>query len=249
MAEAKTCIRILVVDDDVRIQRMLAQYFSEEGYEVVCASSGAEMRAAMAVRAFDVVLLDLVLPGETGGLDLAREIRSTSDVPIMMLTGRDDVVDRVVGLEVGADDYVGKPFHLREVHARLKNILRRRRQPGAAPAKNGGEMVLFEGWRFDLERRQLWNFGGTEVALSTGEFDMLRVFVTHPGRVLTRDMLMDLTRKREREGFDRTIDAQIVRLRRKIEKDPSNPQLIKSVRGVGYIFTARPGTSPRPSDT
>lgn len=239
MAGTRTCTRILVVDDDVLMRRMLKQYFTDEGFEVVGAANGSEMRAAMATHAFDIVLLDLVLPGESSGLDLAREIRASSDVPLVMLTGKDDVLDKVIGLEVGADDYICKPFHLREVHARLNAILRRRRA-GTSPAAESATVTTFEGWRLDHERRRLWNPLGIEVALSTGEFDMLHVFVTHPGRVLTRDMLMDLTRNRSREGFDRTIDSQIVRLRRKIENDPKKPILIKSVRGVGYVFTAKP---------
>ncbi|MGO7632907.1 response regulator [Rhizobium leguminosarum] len=234
--------RILVVDDDVRIQRMLAQYLGEEGFDVDVASGSSQMRARMAGAKFDAVLLDLVLPGDCDGLQLAREIRASSDVPIIMLSGRDDVMDRVVGLEVGADDYIGKPFHLREVLARVKTVLRRR-SPAGDPVRIEGDVFRFEGWKLDVERRAVTNPAGDEVALSTGEFDMLHVFATHAGRVLTRDMLMDLTRKRGRDGFDRTIDALIVRLRRKIEANPANPRLIKSVRGVGYLFTARPETA------
>ncbi|MCA2436056.1 response regulator [Rhizobium leguminosarum] len=230
--------RILVVDDDVRIQRMLAQYLGEEGFDVDVAGGSSQMRARMAGAKFDAVLLDLVLPGDCDGLQLAREIRSGSDVPIIMLSGRDDVMDRVVGLEVGADDYIGKPFHLREVLARVKTVLRRR-SPAGDPVRIEGDVFRFEGWKLDVERRAVTNPAGDEVAMSTGEFDMLHVFPAHAGRVLTRDMLMDLTRKRGRDGFDRTIDALIVRLRRKIETDPASPRLIKSVRGVGYLFTAR----------
>ncbi|MBB3523196.1 response regulator transcription factor [Rhizobium redzepovicii] len=234
--------RILVVDDDVRIQRMLAQYLGEEGFDVDVAGSSSQMRARMAGAKFDAVLLDVVLPGDCDGLQLAREIRSGSDVPIIMLSGRDDVMDRVVGLEVGADDYIGKPFHLREVLARVRTVLRRRTvSTEPAPPEEG--VLRFAGWRLDVERRAVTNPAGDEVAMSTGEFDMLHVFATHAGRVMTRDILMDLTHKRGRDGFDRTIDALIVRLRRKIETDPANPSLIKSVRGVGYLFTARPETA------
>ncbi|AXA44223.1 response regulator [Rhizobium leguminosarum] len=234
--------RILVVDDDVRILRMLAQYLGEEGFDVDVAGSSSQMRARMAGAKFDVVLLDVVLPGDCDGLQLAREIRSGSDVPIIMLSGRDDVMDRVVGLEVGADDYIGKPFHLREVLARVRTVLRRRTVSNEpAPPEEG--VLRFAGWRLDVERRAVTNPAGDEVAMSTGEFDMLHVFATHAGRVMTRDILMDLTHKRGRDGFDRTIDALIVRLRRKIETDPANPSLIKSVRGVGYLFTARPETA------
>ncbi|TCL69681.1 response regulator [Rhizobium sp. BK251] len=231
--------QLLVVDDDPRIRQMLTRYFEDEGYGVVCAADGAEMRSRLRQRNFDVILLDLVLPGGADGLDLAREIRAQSDVPIMMLTGRDDVVDRIVGLEIGADDYIAKPFHLREVHARLKSILRRR-QPQARPAEPPVEEVVgFEDWKLNLSRRQLLDPEGREVELTTGEFEMLTAFVRHAGRVLTREVLMDLTRGRSLEAFDRTIDAQIVRLRRKIETDPKRPQFIKAVRGVGYVFTAK----------
>ncbi len=230
---------ILVVDDDPRIRQMLSRYFEEEGYFVSTAADGHEMKSHLRQKDIDIILLDLSLPGGQDGLDLAREVRSQSDVPIMMLTGRDDVVDRIIGIEIGADDYVAKPFHLREVHARLKSILRRR-QP--APGKNevtGDKVMRFEGWTLNLSRRQLLTADGTEVELTTGEFDMLAAFLQNAGRVLTRDFLMDFTRGRQLEAFDRTIDAQIVRLRRKVEADPGNPQLIKAVRGVGYIFTGR----------
>lgn len=230
--------RILVVDDDVRIQRMLVQYLGDEGFDVDAASNSSQVRTKMVGAQFDLVLLDLVLPGDSDGLQLAREMRARSDVPIIILSGRDEVMDRVVGLEIGADDYIGKPFHLREVLARVRTVLRRKNPSGYATSIEG-EILRFEGWQVDLERRSVINPNGHEVSMSTGEFDMLRVFATHAGRVLTRDTLMDLTRNRARDGFDRTIDALIVRLRRKIEVDPAHPNLIKSVRGVGYLFTAR----------
>ncbi len=230
--------QILVVDDDARIRNMLARYFEDEGYIVSGAADGREMRLSMKQRAFDAIFLDLSLPGGQDGLDLAREIRSQSDVPIMMLTGRDDVVDRIVGLEIGADDYITKPFHLREVHARLKSILRRRNVLPVPPGEVPNEQVLkFEGWSLNLSRRELRDTQGRDVELTTGEFDMLAVLVKNAGRVLTRDQLMDLTRGRQLEAFDRAVDAQIVRLRRKIETDAKHPQLVKSVRGVGYVFT------------
>jgi len=230
---------LLVVDDDPRIRQLLTTYFLDEGYAVTGAANGAEMRDHLRQRNFDIILLDLVLPGGQDGLDLAREIRSQSDVPIMMLTGRDDVVDRIVGLEVGADDYIAKPFHLREVHARLKSILRRRKPAAHQPEPQTEETIGFEDWKLNLVRRRLLDPEGNEVELSTGEFDMLVAFLRHAGRVLTREVLMDMTRGRNLEAFDRTIDAQIVRLRRKIETDPKRPQFIKAVRGVGYVFTGR----------
>jgi two-component system phosphate regulon response regulator OmpR len=231
--------QILVVDDDPRIRQMLTRYFEDEGYAVTGAADGVEMRLHLRQQTFDAILLDLVLPGGQDGLDLAREVRMRSDIPIMMLTGRDDVVDRIVGLEVGADDYIAKPFHLREVHARLKSILRRRQAPARNAEAPGEEVIGFEDWRLNLSRRQLLDPHGTEIELTTGEFDMLTAFLRHAGRVLTRDVLMDLTRGRSLEAFDRTIDAQIVRLRRKIETDPKRPQFIKAVRGVGYVFTGK----------
>ena len=229
---------LLVVDDDARIRTMLGRYFEDEGYVVSGAADGREMRQSMKQRNFDAIFLDLSLPGGQDGLDLAREIRAQSDVPIMMLTGRDDVVDKVVGLEVGADDYITKPFHLREVHARLKSILRRRGAPSAEGEAQRQQVLTFEGWTLNLGRRELHHPNGHHVDLTTGEFDMLVVLAKNAGRVLTRDQLMDLTRGRQMEAFDRAVDAQIVRLRRKIEADAQHPQLVKSVRGVGYVFTA-----------
>ncbi|MDE1156860.1 MAG: response regulator [Neorhizobium sp.] len=233
---------ILVVDDDVRIRQMLMRYFEDEGYKVTAVGDGAGMRAELRIAKVDIILLDLSLPGGQDGFDLAREVRATSDIPIIMLTGRDDVLDRIIGIELGADDYIAKPFHLREVHARLKSILRRRqpaRPAATAPVPNDDRTVRFEGWFLDRSRRQLKNPDDIEVELTTGEFEMLCAFVDHPGRVMTRDFLMDVTRGRHLEAFDRTIDAQIVRLRRKIEADAKHPQLIKAVRGVGYVFTGR----------
>ncbi|MBB3384323.1 MULTISPECIES: response regulator [unclassified Rhizobium] len=230
---------LLVVDDDPRIRQMLTRYFEDEGYVVSTASNGPEMRASLQQENFDIILLDWVLPGGEDGLDLAREIRAQSDIPIIMLTGRDDVVDRIVGIEVGADDYIAKPFHLREVHARLKSILRRRQPAAKARENEPGDVLRFEGWQLDIGKRQLLSPDKNEIELTTGEFDMLVVFARHAGRVLSRDFLMEATRGRNLEVYDRTIDAQIARLRKKIEADPTHPQLIKSIRGVGYVFTGK----------
>ncbi len=233
---------ILVVDDDARIRQMLLRYFEEEGYRVSAVADGAAMRERLQKSSIDIVLLDLVLPGDEDGLVLAREIRSRSDLPIIMLTGRDDVVDRIVGLEIGADDYIAKPFHLREVLARLRTVLRRRQTSTSTAGNESEEIICFDGWRLDLGRRQLAAADGTEVVLTTGEFDMLAVLAKQPGRVFARDTLMDLTRSRNFDAFDRTIDAQIARLRKKIERDPKEPALIKSVRGIGYVFTGKPNS-------
>lgn len=232
---------ILVVDDDARIRQMLIRYFEDEGYRVSSASDGRGMREALQRLAIDIILLDLVLPGGEDGLMLARDIRSRSDVPIIMLTGRDDVVDRIVGLEVGADDYIAKPFHLREVLARLRTVLRRRQRQAEPATVESGEVIRFNGWRLDPERRQLLTEAGEEIVLTTGEFDILVVLARHPGRVFSRETLMDLTRGRRHEAFDRTIDAQIARLRKKVEQNPKLPALIKSVRGIGYVFTGKSG--------
>ncbi|MCO5731681.1 response regulator [Rhizobium sp. SSA_523] len=232
---------ILVVDDDPRIRQMIIRYFEDEGFVVHGAADGAAMRKALAEHCVDLILLDLVLPNSEDGLALAREVRTSSDVPIVMLTGRDDVLDRIIGLEVGADDYIPKPFHLREVLARVRSILRRRRPAEAVPQESG-QVMEFEGWKLEVSRRRLLNPQGEEVELTTGEFDMLSVMVRNGGRVLTREMLMDQTRGRQLEAFDRAIDAQIARLRKKIEADPAHPVLIRSVRGVGYIFT---GDAPK----
>ncbi|MGN7294251.1 response regulator [Rhizobium sp. SAFR-030] len=239
--------RILVVDDDVRIRQMVTRYFEEEGFLVHGASDGTSMRRTLADHPIDLILLDLVLPNSEDGLALAREVRATSDVPIVMLTGRDDVLDRIIGIEIGADDYIPKPFHLREVLARVRSILRRRR-PVEPVREDLSQVLAFDGWRLELSRRRLMNPDEQEVELTTGEFDMLTVMVRNSGRVLTREMLMDQTRGRQLEAFDRAIDAQIARLRKKIELDPAHPTLIRSVRGVGYIFTGN-ATAPMASST
>jgi two-component system phosphate regulon response regulator OmpR len=229
---------ILVVDDDARIRQMLGRYFEDEGYRVTTVADGAGMRSQIHATTFNIILLDLMLPGESG-LELAREIRTKSDVPIMMLTGKDDVLDRIVGLELGADDYMAKPFHLREVLARVRTIMRRRNHVASAKPDEAGDQVRFDGWTLDLGRRELVSADNSRMDLTTGEFDMLAIFVRHPGRVLSRETLMDLTRGRNLEAFDRSIDAQIARLRKKIEADVANPLLIKSVRGIGYVFTGK----------
>jgi two-component system phosphate regulon response regulator OmpR len=233
--------RILVVDDDARIRQMLVRYFDDNGYRVTAVANGAGMRAELVKSEYVAIFLDLVLPGGENGFDLLKELRSKSDVPVLMLTGQDDVTDKVIGLEFGADDYVAKPFHLRELLARLRTVLRRR--AGATPPTGksapADEAFHFEGYRLDVPRRRLTSPEGDDVPLTTGEFDMLLVFVRNSGRVLSRETLMELTRSRNLEAFDRVIDAQIVRLRKKIEPDPKAPALIQSVRGIGYVFTGR----------
>jgi two-component system phosphate regulon response regulator OmpR len=233
--------RILVVDDDARIRQMLIRYFEDNGFKVSAVANGAAMRAELAKASYAALFLDLVLPNGESGFELLKELRATSNMPILMLTGQDDITDKVVGLEIGADDYIAKPFHLRELLARLRTVLRRRAaaEPVAVPAAAEEETLQFEGWELDVSRRRLTDPAGADVTLTSGEFDMLLVFVRNPGRVMSRETLMNLTRNRDLEAFDRAIDAQIVRLRKKIEKDPKEPLLIQSVRGVGYVFTGR----------
>lgn len=231
-------LNILVVDDDPRIRTMLRRYLVEEGFRVSEAADGSAMRVALDSEKADLVLLDLMMPGEDG-LSLARQVRQRSDIPIIMLTGKGDLIDRVAGLEAGADDYIAKPFHLREVLARIRTVLRRGRpstqaSQGASP--DAQETLVFQGWRLDLVRRELRRPEGETVPLTTGEFELLRVFAVHPNRVLARDQLMNLIKGQEWAAYDRAIDAQVVRLRKKIEADPASPTLIKTVRGVGYIF-------------
>ncbi len=236
---------ILVVDDDPLIRSLLRRYLASEGFRISEAVDGAGVRAALMQGPVHTVLLDLVMPGEDG-LTLARMIRQRSNVPIIMLTGKGELIDRVVGLEAGADDYVTKPFELRELLARIRAVIRRTNQqplPDQPPPEAPGETLLFEGWGLDLVRRELRDPAGAEVSLTAGEFELLRVFASNPNRVLSRDRLIELVKGRDWASFDRAIDTQVGRLRKKIETDPANPTLVKTVRGGGYIFAAavRPG--------
>jgi len=229
--------RILIVEDDREIRESVCDYLSGHGYECAQAGDGKAMRAAIAEGAPDLVLLDLRLPGEDG-LSLARWLRDSHEVAIIMVTGAGDVVDRVVGLEVGADDYLGKPFDLRELLARVKSVLRRGAPKGEkrSEGKTATKRVAIGACQLDLDTHQLIGRGGEEIPLTGMEFDLLRVFAEHPNRVLSRDQLLTLTRNREWEPFDRSIDIRIARLRRKIEADPEKPRTIKTIRGAGYIF-------------
>jgi len=227
--------RILIVDDDRDVRESMGEYLQGHGYEVALAADGTEMRAALVAAAPDVVLLDLKLPGEDG-LALARWLRAEHDVGIIMVTAAGEVVDRVVGLEVGADDYLAKPFDPRELRARLKSVLRRTRG-GAKPGKSAaGKRVKVGRCSLDLQTHQLFAADGEELPLTGMEFDLLRVFVERPNQVLSRDQLLTHTRNREWEPFDRSIDIRIARLRKKIEANPEKPKALKTVRGAGYIF-------------
>jgi two-component system OmpR family response regulator len=239
--------RILIVEDDPSVREVLGEYLGTHGYEVVQVDRGTAMREAVEKNLPDVVLLDVNLPGEDG-LTLARFLRERYDVGIIMVTGATDVADRVAGLEVGADDYVTKPFELRELRARVKSVLRRMqaRAPSTqARAEDGGaspSRVKVGACALDLLSRQLLAADGREIPLTGMEYDLLKVFVERPNQVLNRDQLLTLTRNREWEPFDRSIDIRIARVRRKIEADPEHPEAIRTVRGAGYMFVpAREG--------
>ena len=233
---------VLIVEDDPGVREMVAAYLGGQGYEVHQARSGDDMRDAIERNLPDVVLLDLGLPGEDG-LTLARYLRERYDVGIIMVTAADGVADRVVGLEVGADDYVTKPFDLRELLARLKSVMRRlhaRALPHGAPDP-APQRVPIGRCVLDVGARCLLDAEGREVPITSMEFDLLKVFCEHPNRVLTRDQILTLTSKRDREPFDRSIDIRIARLRRKVEVKPDDPQALRTVRGAGYMFVPPKG--------
>ncbi|HZS70068.1 MAG TPA: response regulator [Burkholderiales bacterium] len=230
--------RVLVVDDDPAVRAMLTDYLTEHGYDVAVAAGGEAMRAELARTLPAVVLLDVGLPGEDG-LTLARYVRERYDLGIIMVTGADDVIDRVAGLEVGADDYIAKPFDPRELRARLKSVLRRLQGKGAPEAKALRELVTIGACTLNLRSRELRDAKGREVPITAMEFSLLKTFLEHPNQVLSRDQLLSLTRNREWEPFDRSIDIRIARLRRKIEEHPERPKAIKTVRGGGYMYIPR----------
>lgn len=231
---------IAILDDEVDITQLLARYLQGHGYRVTQVHNGSSLMALMPVDPPALVLLDLGLPGEDG-FSIARELREHWRCGVVIVTGRGDCVDKVVGLEVGADDYVTKPFDMRELLARVKAVVRRMTSvessvvAGAAVAEERSKL-RFAGWELDTAARRLSSTQGMSVLLTGGEFDLLRTFAEHPGRVLTRDFLLEKTRGREAGPFDRTIDVQVGRLRKKLEVDVEDPQIIKSVRGAGYIL-------------
>jgi len=228
---------ILVVDDDREIRSLVAQLLRKHGFRVTDAADGREMMQVLENGRFDLVVLDLMLPGEDG-LSLCRRVRATSSMPIIMLTAMGEETDRIVGLEMGADDYLPKPFNPRELLARIRAVLRRAGGEVPEPvAEDAGSLRVFEGWSLDTAKRELRAPDGTLVPLTAGEYDLLAAIVERPGRVLSRDQLLDLTRGRDAVPFDRSVDVQISRLRRKLETDPKEPQIIKTVRGGGYVFT------------
>ncbi|RAI40965.1 response regulator [Rhodoplanes roseus] len=225
---------IAVVEDDDEIRRLVADLLAQDGFLVAPAPTGADLDAVLARRTPDLVILDLMLPGEDG-LSICRRLRARGGVPILMLTAKSDAIDRVVGLELGADDYLVKPFEPRELVARVRAILRRARgMPEALPSRRYG----FDGFVVDLDARRLETSGGAPVPLTSAEFDLLACFVQRPRRVLSRDQLLDWTRGRDAEPFDRTIDMTISRLRKKIEQAAPGTSLITTVRNTGYLFVA-----------
>ena len=227
---------ILVVDDHREIRDLVSRALVREGYRVSTAVDGRAMRRALVDSRIDLVLLDLMLPGEDG-LSLCRSLRAESNIPVIMLTAKGDEVDRVIGLEMGADDYVAKPFGSRELIARIKAVLRRAGNSMGADSNNRSKLYRFDNWALDTGARELLREDGVAVPLSTGEYDLLITLVERPQRVLNREQLLDLARGRSTTAFDRSIDTQVSRLRKKLERDPSDPKIIKTVWGGGYMFT------------
>lgn len=228
--------RILIVDDDPGLRELLADYLGRHGFAVSGVNDGRGLWAALEREPVDLVILDLMLPGDDG-LVLCRTLRARSPIPIIMLTARGDDTDRIVGLEMGADDYLPKPFNPRELLARIKSILRRSRSAPADPGE--ARRFQFAGWTLDVDARQLVAPDGVVVALGASDYRLLRVFLDHPQRVLNRDQLLDWTQGREAAPFDRSIDVQVSRLRRRLRDDPREAILIKTVRNEGYILTAQ----------
>jgi two-component system, OmpR family, response regulator len=230
---------LLVVDDDREIRDLVCRLLQKHGFWVEAARDAGAMDAILAVARIDLVILDVMLPGKSG-LDICRDLRARSPVSILMLTAMGDETDRIVGLEMGADDYLAKPFNPRELLARIRAILRRvniQAAASAGPQSAAAKRLCFAGWQLDLGRRRLEAPDGVIVDLTTGEYELLMAFAERPQRVLTRNQLLDLARGRDATPFDRSIDVQVSRIRRKIESDPKTPSMIITVRGDGYMFT------------
>jgi DNA-binding response OmpR family regulator len=242
-AQMEANAEIVVVDDEADLREAVGAYLARNGLAVRCVESGAALRAALAERPADAVILDIAMPGEDG-LSIARALRARGDIGIVMLTASAEVVDRVVGLEVGADDYIAKPFDLRELLARLRAVLRRRAAARnaadeccvAPPTLPQGREIRMGRNRLCLDTRRLLGPEGFEIPLAASEFELLRAFAERPGRTLSREMLLELAHPRGEEHFDRSIDVRITRIRRKIEAVPSRPRVIRTVRGIGYVF-------------
>jgi len=234
----KTSPHIVVCDDEPDVRETVAEYLRGKDLEVTAVDGGVALRAIIEQQPVDVVILDLRMPGEDG-LSLARHLREHSSVAIIMLTGSTDVIDRVVGLEVGADDYVAKPVDLRELLARVKAVMRRTSGRETGPSAGGAQRSRMEFGRcmLDLESHKLFGANGAEIAITPMEFSLLKAFAEHRGRILNRDQLLELAHDRGSDPFDRSIDIRISRLRKKIERNPSKPEVIRTIRGVGYLFS------------
>jgi len=229
---------VLIVDDDAETRSLLREYLQKQGYRITAAADGKALREALGRTRPDLIVLDLMLPGE-GGLQLCRDLRMRSNVPIIMLTARGEETDRIVGLEMGADDYLAKPFNPRELLARIRSVLRRARSlPGNLEPDAAGSF-RFADWALDVATRNLTASDGVVVPLSGTEFKLLRIFLAHPNRVLTREQLIELMTSRDSGPFDRAIDVQVSRLRQRLRDDAREPRIIKTVRGEGYVLSAQ----------
>jgi two-component system, OmpR family, response regulator len=226
---------ILIVEDDREIKKLVSQFLRDNGVRVATGSNGQEMDQALKDNRIDLLVLDIMLPGEDG-LSICRRLRASSNLPVIMLTAKSEDVDRIVGLEIGADDYLTKPFNPRELLARIRAVLRRGASDTVVESR-GDSVLTFEGWRLDPNIRQLHDPDGARVALTGAEFDLLFVFCERPRRVLSREQLIDLTQGRSAAPFDRSIDVLVSRLRQKIEKEPKEPMLIQTIRTAGYMFS------------
>lgn len=230
---------VLIVDDDRDLQVVMRQYLEQQGYQLRFAQNGAEMMLALSAERPDIILLDLMLP-DNDGLTLLSEIRSKKYAPVIVVSGKNEMADKVVGLEMGADDYLAKPFEMRELAARIKAVLRRvsesRAPADAQGTDDAAKRIGFNGWVLDRLQYQLFDAEGKPADLTSGEFKLLEALVLAPNRVLSREQLFELTREGEFDVYDRAIDTQIARIRKKLNDDPANPELIKTVRGIGYMF-------------
>lgn len=238
MRPMKRSPHLIIVEDDRDISKLVAKFLTENGYRVSTASDARAMDRILASNQIDLIVLDIMLPGEDG-LSICRRLNVTSRIPIIMLTARGAETDRIIGLELGADDYLAKPFSARELLARVRSVLRRASELPAAFTEDTPSLLIFEGWRLDLGLRRLYSPDSVRIRLTSGEFDLLVAFCQHPLQTLTRDQLLDLTRGRIPSALDRSIDIQVSRLRRKIEIDPKDPKFIQTVRSGGYMFSTQ----------
>jgi two-component system OmpR family response regulator len=230
--------RVLIVDDDVEIRSLLAEYLDGHGYETMTAQNGEAMWQVLRSSRADLIVLDINMPGEDG-LTLCRNLRTHSSMPVIMLTARGEPVDRILGLEMGADDYLAKPFEPRELLARIRSVLRRSKGNPSLPSRNNAKQMLhFAGWTLDVNAGHLIGKEGVVIVLSFAELRLLKVFLDHPNHILTRDQLLNFTQGRDADAFDRSIDVQVSRLRQKLNDDARSPQIIKTVRSGGYILVA-----------